>query len=215
MTLYGLILGVCYVIGIEYYLKHETYLKGKNKYILVIFITISSIIGARAYHVLDYWEFYRSDPSLIINTRLGGLGVLGGILGGSIPIFIYSTIHKIHFTKITDSFICVLPICQSIGRFANYVNKEISTWWIEAILNAILFISISRQKGNKTGTYLIGYGLIRIFTEFFRKDTWSINQIKVAQIISILFILSGIYLIKKCDPRGIRTPDCLDESQES
>ena len=215
MTLYGLILGICYTIGIEYFLRHATFLNKRSKNTLAVSIIISSVIGARMYHVVDYWEFYQTNPSLIINTKLGGLGILGGILGGFIPILLFSVYYKISFTKITDSFVGILPICQSIGRLGNYINKEIPTWWIEAILNTILFIFINKKKENKTGIYLIGYGLIRVFTEFLRKDTWAINEIKIGQIISILLLLAGICLLKKCDPRGIRTPDCLDESQES
>jgi len=52
------------------------------------------------------------------------------------------------------------------------------------------------KEGFSLGFYFVSYGLIRFFTEFFRVDTWQIMGIKVAQILSLFFILTGFALIK-------------------
>jgi len=52
------------------------------------------------------------------------------------------------------------------------------------------------KEGFSSGFYFVSYGLIRFFTEFFRIDTWQIMGIKVAQILSLFFILMGFVLIK-------------------
>lgn len=82
----------------------------------------------------------------------------------------------------------------------------------EAFLNFLLFFSLylSRKKITKEGMmlalYLIGYGSIRFFTEFFRGDLRDIHGgFSTAQWISLAFIVTGAILItvKKIDKRNI------------
>ena len=60
----------------------------------------------------------------------------------------------------------------------------------------ILFRRNKRLKeGNITSFYLIWYGLIRFFIESLRTDSLMLGNLKVAQIISVIMILSGIILL--------------------
>ncbi|MBP6989671.1 prolipoprotein diacylglyceryl transferase, partial [Candidatus Shapirobacteria bacterium] len=131
--------------------------------------------------------------TLIPQTWNGGLGIYGAIIASALFIFFFSLFSKIPFLKILDSITPILPLCQAIGRIGNFVNHEIPTWWLEASLNLFLFFLLKKSK-TPTAHYLIGYGLIRFFIEFFRNDTWIVGQIKIAQLISILFILIGLTL---------------------
>jgi phosphatidylglycerol:prolipoprotein diacylglycerol transferase len=115
-------------------------------------------------------------------------------------IYIYSQISRISFLAILDTITPILPLCQAIGRIGNFVNKEIPTWWLEASLNLILFFIIRSKKlknFSPTSLYLIGYSTIRFFIEFLRTDTWQINNFKIAQLISLVFILLGLLLLQK------------------
>ena len=216
MSIYGLILGIAFTIGIEYSIYNNRLLNKSQKKYLSLIIVFSSLLGARIYHVLDYWSYYSQNPNQILNTKMGGLGIYGGIIGGFISIYIFSKIYKIPILLITNKISTILPLCQAIGRVGNFFNKEISIWWLESILSFLLFLFIRNKNSNQTSFYLIGYGIIRIITELFRTDTWSIHSIKTAHVISLIMMFLGIYLLKIYgDPRGIRTPDCLDESQES
>ena len=94
-----------------------------------------------------------------------------------------------------DSITPILPLCQSIGRFGNFVNHENPIWWPEAILDFLLFLIIFKFPKNPTSKYLIGYGVIRFVTEFWRTDTWVINNLKIGQLISVVFIIAGVSLI--------------------
>lgn len=151
-------------------------------------------IGARAYHVIDQWQFYSQNLWLIPQTWHGGLGIYGALILGTIFTYLYSKFNKISFLKILDSITPILPLCQTIGRFGNFVNHEIPSWWLEASLNLILFFLLKKSK-TPTAHYLIGYGLIRFSLEFFRNDTWQINHLKIAQLISVLFIIMGFAII--------------------
>ena len=198
MSLYGLIIGICLTIGVWYFEKYNNIIP-KDKESLFSFGTIvSALTGARVYHVIDQWSYYSQDYWQIFNTRAGGLGIYGGLIGGLLFIILYSWISKTRLLPILDLITPILPLTQSVGRLGNFFNREIPSWWIEAILTFFLFIVLHKlpKKYSSTGVYLIGYGLIRFFTEFFRSDTWIINDIKIAHIISLIFIVTGIFILR-------------------
>ena len=196
MSLYGLLIGISLVIIWQYFSSQNKIIPKKKEDSFIIFLYISLLFGARIYHVFDYWSYYSQNPIQILNIRGGGLSIIGAIIAGFFYILIFS--KKIHqpFLKISDIFTKILPLAQSVGRFGNFFNHENPSWWIESILNFVLFLFLLRKKTNSTAYYLIGYGIIRFITEFFRNDTWSVSGIKIAQIISLFFILFGLILKK-------------------
>ncbi|HOZ80908.1 MAG TPA: prolipoprotein diacylglyceryl transferase, partial [Candidatus Woesebacteria bacterium] len=194
MHIYGLIIGISLLIGINYFLSKNVIPKNHQNF-FIFGLVIFSIIGARLYHVIDQWPYYSQHLLSIPATWNGGLGIYGGLLAGIIFIFFYSLLTKTSILKILDAITPILPLCQSIGRLGNFVNQEIPLWYIEAALNLILFFVIKLSPKNPTAKYFIGYGLIRFIFEFFRSDTWVISQIKIAQLISIIFIFTGFYLL--------------------
>jgi phosphatidylglycerol:prolipoprotein diacylglycerol transferase len=200
MHLYGLIIGIVLVIGIEYFTKNNHNIPKSRENIFLIGLLLSGLIGARAYHVIDQWSYYSEHLSQILSTWNGGLGIYGALIAMTIFIFFFSLFSQISFLSILDTITPILPLCQSIGRFGNFVNHEIPTWWLEASLNLILFFIIRSKKlknFSPTSIYLIGYGIIRFFMEFFRNDTWQINGFKIAQLVSLIFIILGIIVSRK------------------
>jgi len=199
MHLYGLIIGIAIIVGINYFSQNQKVIP-KNKENFFIFpLIIFSLISARLYHVVDYWNYYSENPHQIYATWNGGLGIYGALIGALIFIAIYSLLSRISLLALLDTIAPILPLCQSIGRIGNFFNREIPTWWLEASLNLILFFLIKStylKRYSSTSLYLIGYGLIRFFIEFFRSDTWTIGNFKMAQIISLLFIVIGLIILK-------------------
>lgn len=83
-------------------------------------------------------------------------------------------------------------------------NYYMPTFLYESILCIIglVIILIIRRKlkiknGQITGFYLIWYGIIRFIIESFRTDSLMLSILKQAQIISILMIIIGVFLIIK------------------
>jgi len=202
MSLYGLILGVCFVIGINYFYSHNKIVL-KNKENLFIFSTlIWGIIGARIYGIIAAWPYFFQNPFQILNLRTGGLGIYGGLFGSIIFIYIYSLKNKLSFLKITNLLAPVIPLCQSVGRFGNYFNHEIygvynqPVWFYESVLMFFLFLIFKKIKIHQTGIYLIYYGVVRFTLEFIRLDTIPVLFLSLAQILSLLFIIIGFIIIK-------------------
>jgi len=100
---------------------------------------------------------------------------------------------KNKFIKFTDSFVTIIPLCQSIGRIGNIINHEIFPVCIyELFLDLLLFLILLKTKKHQTAIFLIGYGVIRLILEQFRADALPFF---LGSIFSLLGILIGIILL--------------------
>ncbi|MDP2638791.1 MAG: prolipoprotein diacylglyceryl transferase, partial [Candidatus Azambacteria bacterium] len=139
---YGLIIG----IGVLASIQASVWLakrRGVNEEILwnaSWWVLIGGLIGARLYHVLDLWpEVYSLDPISALYIWNGGLGIIGGLIGGFIGLWLFNR-FMIHdsparnashseaggrFKNFVDIAIFGLPIGQAIGRIGNFINQEV------------------------------------------------------------------------------------------
>ncbi len=161
---YGFIVGVAAVV----WWSIAEYLEPKLKR-LIPWILLLSLVGARAYHVFEYWDYYQADITAIPRVWEGGLSIWGALLlGGGYLAF---RVKNMLWAVVTP-----LPLAQAIGRVANGVNGEFTSlvmgvpWWgMEAILNLFLFTGLLRAKKEwRVGGYLVGYGLIRLVLQPYR-----------------------------------------------
>lgn len=83
-----------------------------------------AIIGARLYYVFFSWDYFKDDLTRIIQTRYGGLGFYGGVIGGIAALFLIAIIKKRPVSDFTDFFAPALALGQGIGRWGNFVNQE-------------------------------------------------------------------------------------------
>lgn len=97
-------------------------------------VLIFGIIGARAYHIISTpaygggWPYYRENPSEMWNFWNGGfrgLGIYGGLLGGSIGLLLYCLVRRLDPVKYLDFIAPTLLLGQAIGRIGNYINQEL------------------------------------------------------------------------------------------
>jgi phosphatidylglycerol---prolipoprotein diacylglyceryl transferase len=193
MSIYGLLIGIAIVVFINYFQKNNKFIPKSKENIFLFLLIIFTFLGARLYFVLTQLSFFVENPNQIFNTRGGGLGFLGGLIGATLFLIIYSKIHKINLIKLTDSFITIVPLGQALGRIGNWINKEIYPVCIyEFFLNLTLFLILLKTKKNKTAIYLISYSFFRFILEFFRPDALVYH---LGHIISLIGILLGIIII--------------------
>ncbi|MEK7595627.1 MAG: prolipoprotein diacylglyceryl transferase [Patescibacteria group bacterium] len=95
---------------------------------LTLIMIVFGIVGARIFHVIDYWEIYSGDYKLIFELWNGGLGIFGAVVGGLLGLVVFSILNRYTFQKvlkILDIVAYGLPLAQFIGRWANYFNNEL------------------------------------------------------------------------------------------
>jgi phosphatidylglycerol:prolipoprotein diacylglycerol transferase len=95
---------------------------------------VGGIIGARLYHVFSSpadglgWAYYRNNPLDIINFWQGGfrgLGIYGGLVGGSLAVVIYCYANGLNPVRFLDYIAPNVLVAQAVGRFGNFVNQEL------------------------------------------------------------------------------------------
>ena len=99
---------------------------------MVPWLLIMGIIGARLWHVFTPSksmgvgpEYYFSHPLEILNTRQGGLGIPGAVIGGVIALIFYTRRKKLSFLEWADIIAPGLALAQAIGRWGNFFNQEL------------------------------------------------------------------------------------------
>ena len=165
---------------------------------------LSGIVGARIYHVIDFWEVYSQNISAIFRVWHGGLGIFGALFFGGIAFVLYLNKKKENIWNWLDVVAIPLPFAQAVGRWGNYFNNELIPYAIYeslADLGLFLVLIILQKKKLISGylffIYLIGYSVIRLFLEPLRERSWEIANLNVAQSISILLVLIASLMLWK------------------
>lgn len=124
---YGVIITIGMAVGFATALRQAKKENVDTELIWDFFIPaiIFGVIGARIYYVVFFWEMYRDDPLSIFNIRQGGLAIYGGVIAAILTCFIFTKIKKISFLKFLDICIPGLIIGQVIGRWGNFMNREV------------------------------------------------------------------------------------------
>lgn len=99
---------------------------------MVPLLLIFGIIGARLWHVFTPsrsmgvgFQYYLSHPLEILNTRQGGLGIPGAVIGGALALFMYTRRKGLNFLTWADITAPGLALAQAIGRWGNFFNQEL------------------------------------------------------------------------------------------
>lgn len=120
--LYGVMIGLGIVVGCW---AAEKVTKRREIWDVLTWVIIPGAIGARLYHVVDYWEVYARDPWLIPQVWTGGLGIYGAMVGGIVGLWLFCKKHQQNFWQWLDVVAFGLPVGQAIGRWGNYFNQEL------------------------------------------------------------------------------------------
>jgi len=127
LNLYGITISLsiflCILITQKLVVKYK-----KNEEIfwgLSFWTILCGILGARIYHVLDYFDYYRYHQLDIFKIWNGGMGIWGGIFGGTLGAITYLKIKGEKIFPWLDIISVVTPLGQSVGRWGNFFNKEI------------------------------------------------------------------------------------------
>ncbi len=111
--------------------------------------------------------------------------------------------QEAHGGIVSKKFISIFPdfIEKQMYIHGNYYHP---TFLYESIWNLLVFISliVLRRKpyiikGDIFSLYIISYSMARFFIEGMRTDSLMLGPIRIAQLVSVLLISIGVYLIYK------------------
>ena len=85
---------------------------------------VGGVIGARALHVIDFWDVYSANPVAILQVWTGGIALFGGILGATIGCSIYAWTNKLPLGRMLDLVAPGILLGQLVGRIGDIINGE-------------------------------------------------------------------------------------------
>lgn len=92
---------------------------------LLLFALVAGIIGARIYHIISSWEYYRARPGEMFGLQMTGFGIFGAVFGGLFGVWVFCKRYKLRFLEWADYCAPGLILAQAIGRWGNFFNQEL------------------------------------------------------------------------------------------
>ena len=128
---YGVIIALGAVLAVFFCMRTGPRLgiRGNDFLDVLLFALPGGILGARLYYIIFNPSLYVKagggiDWAACVNIHKGGLAIYGGILAGTLIVFLVSRHKKIPFPAMVDLCTFGLLIGQIAGRWGNFVNVE-------------------------------------------------------------------------------------------
>lgn len=179
VAFYGVIIGIGVLAGILMAV-HVAKISGQNPDIywdFAIYAVIFSVIGARIYYVVFAWDYYKDDLPGIFNTRRGGMAIYGAVIGAFLTLFIYGKIKKQNALLMGDTAMAGLLLGQAIGRWGNFMNREVFGEYYDGLLSMQLPIDAVRARDiseNITAHIPAGANYINVHPTFLYESLWNL-----------------------------------------
>ncbi|MBR9698972.1 prolipoprotein diacylglyceryl transferase [Candidatus Woesearchaeota archaeon] len=188
---------------------------------LILYLLIGIVVGARIFHFVFFNPLVIfSTPWDLLFIWQGGLSFHGGLIGAVVAVYFFSKKHKIGVMNIIDASVIPAALGLTLGRIANFTNQELVgivgnvPWCVKftlvdnfcrhpyqiyaALTHLILFYVVFKiyQKQKMAGvsfwTFVLGYGVFRIFTDFWREEA-KLFGLGMGQYLSIAMVIAAIY----------------------
>jgi phosphatidylglycerol:prolipoprotein diacylglycerol transferase len=192
-------------------------------YSLSIMLASGALIGARLVEVFFYeWAFYSENPWYIFYIWLGGMSTHGILLGGTLALWLFCKRYHKPFLAVADEIVVPAALIMGLARFGNFIDGQIvgdvtEVWWgvkfpdadgfrhpvvlYDGLKNLLLIPLLllirktSPPRGVMLGHFLLWYGFLRIFIDFFREYRTSFLGLPPGQEFNISMTLIGLGLI--------------------
>ena len=199
---------------------------------LVFYSVLGVILGGRIGYMLFYgMDQIVENPISVFRVWEGGMSFHGGMLGVFLGMYWFARSAGYTFFQVSDFIAPSIPIALGCGRIGNFINGELPgrvtdvSWAVvfpgeavarhpsslyQAMLEGpVLFLILwlftrrLRPTMSTSGMFLIGYGLLRFFSEFFRRPDLhmgadgfiAFNWLTTGQALSIPMVIFGIVFI--------------------
>ncbi|MFZ0242088.1 MAG: prolipoprotein diacylglyceryl transferase [Desulfobacterales bacterium] len=162
-------------------------------------------------------------------TGITGMSFHGGLVGVILFSWLYCRKNALSLLAMADLFIPAIPLGYTFGRIGNFINGELygrvttapigmifplapgrqlrhPSQLYEALFEGLFLFLVLwgvrrrvRMPGAMLGLYLIGYGTVRFFIEYFRQPDAHLGFVllsfSMGQVLCLLMIGSGALLL--------------------
>ena len=169
------------------------------------------------------WSFSSGGCSF---AGITGMSYHGGVIGVVLAMWFFSRTQKKGFLETFDLFLPALPLGYTFGRLGNFINGELygrvtdaavgmyfpmaptvelrhPSQLYEAFFEGIVMFVIlwalrkkSPYPGFLSGLYLLGYGFVRFFIEFFREPDAHLGFVfldfSMGQVLCFVMMIAGV-----------------------
>ena len=166
---------------------------------------------------------------------ISGMSYHGGAIGIVLTSIIFSVRNRIPFWNFGDLVAPVIPLGYTFGRIGNFINGELwgrattVPWGMyfpldqshqlrqpsqlyEAFFEGVFLFAVlwllrkkKRFDGFFLSLYLMGYGMVRFFIEFFREPDEQLGlvlgSLSMGQVLCLIMILCGVLIAVYCKLR--------------
>lgn len=197
---------------------------------LIFYAALGVILGGRLGYILfyDFLNFIH-HPLVIFKIWQGGMSFHGGLIGVLLAVWIFSLRQKKSFFDVADFVVPLVPLGLAAGRLGNFINSELLgrvttvEWGVlfpnggplprhpsqiyEFLLEGILLFIIlwwysskPRPRFAVSGLFLLCYGLVRFFVEFYREPDAHLGFIlggwmTMGQLLCLPMIIIGAFIL--------------------
>lgn len=174
-------------------------------------------------------------------TGISGMSYHGGVIGVVAAGYVFSRRHKLSFVRMVDFVAPAAPLGYTFGRLGNFINGELYgrvttvPWgmffpldrsgqlrhpsqlyeaFFEGIVLFLLLWSVRNHsfcRGGLLGLYLIGYGAVRFFIEFYREPDphlmYVLGPLTMGQVLCAAMIVIGLAAFFIGRRAALRSPD--------
>jgi len=189
-------------------------------------VVLGSMVGARAYYVVEHAEQFSGRLGAVLDMGKGGLSAIGGIIGGGLLLILYARATRLRAGDYLDA--CVPGLCLGIsitriGCFLNWDDYGLASalpWAINAgdfprhptqlylALNGLvlfcLFLAFGkspRLSGRLFPLFLVLYGAGRFFIDFLRDSERYLFGLTATQLLLPgVMLVASFFLFRKRGP---------------
>jgi phosphatidylglycerol---prolipoprotein diacylglyceryl transferase len=97
---------------------------------LTLVMVFAGLIGARVFHLLEYWDDFTRDPMGMIFTRTG-FTIFGGLVFGLLAGAAYARRHRMPLPQLGDAIAPAMMMGYAIGRIGCQLSGD-GDWGIAA-----------------------------------------------------------------------------------
>lgn len=179
IAFYGLLIGIGVLSGILV-AAHVAKVTGQNPdeyWDFAIYAVLFSIVGARIYYVVFSWDYYKDDLLGIFKLRNGGLAIYGGVIAAFITLFVYCRVKKRNPLLMGDTCMPGLILGQAIGRWGNFMNREVFGEYYDGFFSMQLPIEAVRARDisdNIAAHIPEGANYINVHPTFLYESVWNL-----------------------------------------